>query len=930
MYITRKFIASCVLIAAFTAPVAFGQSAVIEQSRIGGATQKNNPDFVFTNFTSTTTGDHSTAPGIVSGISTSSRIAATGNPGTNGDSVTISPNGGNGTISNTSTLATGLQIGTTYLVSVSFNNNSTAASPDIVVTCSDTGMSGIDTFNGASSTAFQSGNGYNKWIPVGYITPGTANPTIQFSYASGVSGRWNVDSILFSPIAPPPSGTYEYWNTGSPGGSGTWDTTSLNWNTAANGSGTQGVYNQADLADFGGTAGTVTIQPAGITTDGGLEFDTTGYVVTGGTLTLGSSPSTSGTNIAVVPGANVTINSVVTGAYGFGNAYLGTITLGAPNTVTGTFTLLSGTLALGVNQNFPSLAGSGTLNLKSSTLTVGSDNTSTGFSGNIIDNGTGSPGALIKTGTGMLTLTGNDTFAGKTTVNSGTLAVSADSGLGAAPASLVANQLTLNGNGSALFSAGSGLTVNAKRGITVSGVSNVIAANTTNRLITLLSPITGSGGVVIPTGFIEFDATNTFAGDLLFALTNVVSARFETNNSAGAGQIHVFPQVTTGNDPITLRNDLAVNTTLTNTIFYDESVTNAGGYYLAAYLSGTNVGTLNLAGNFAGTATGGVSINDSSSGTSGGVVILSGNNSGFPSAFNLEGGTLAIASPQALGSELVVRTGGSTASPVLEATTPLTGANAETNAVFLNLSTGLILGGSNSYELAGPIHLGAQGGVSLQLNNTASTIFSGPIDDQGLGLGLTLNSSTSGTLVLKGSNTYSGGTVIQGAILDGNTAHSIAGSVTINGGTLELDNANAMVPTAALTVNSGTVNLNFVGYQTNAALIIGGNQPYGVYGAGGNNPNGVFTGTGYLVVSPSFAITSQGFDTNNNLVVCWQSTPGYSYDVLTNVTLVSNGTWTPANGSPLMATNTTTCYTLPGGNANTNVFVLIRADNVTP
>lgn len=36
------------------------------------------------------------------------------------------------------------------------------------------------------------------------------------------------------------------------------------------------------------------------------------------------------------------------------------------------------------------------------------------------------------------------------------------------------------------------------------------------------------------------------------------------------------------------------------------------------------------------------------------------------------------------------------------------------------------------------------------------------------------------------------------------------------------------------------------------------------------------------------------------------------------------------NLSPITATNTTTCYTLSGVTGSTNVFVLIRANNVTP
>jgi fibronectin-binding autotransporter adhesin len=288
-----------------TAVSALAQDTIIEQSRIGGGTQIANLDFVFTGFTATTTGNHSIAPGLVTGVSTSSRIAATGNPGVPGNMVVISPNGGHATISGTTSPGT-LQVGTTYQVAVSFAGSPTAASADIVVTNSDTGTTGLDTFAGATSTAFQAGSGYNQWNLVGTITIASASPTITFAYVSGVSGRWNVDSIRFLPVSAPP--TAQYWDTGSLGGSGTWDTTTPNWVPNGDGSGTAQVYIQNNLSDFRGTSGTVTITPSGVTTGGGLEFDVNNYVITGGPLTLDGSVGP-GTNITVLSGKTATINS---------------------------------------------------------------------------------------------------------------------------------------------------------------------------------------------------------------------------------------------------------------------------------------------------------------------------------------------------------------------------------------------------------------------------------------------------------------------------------------------------------------------------------------------------------------------------------------------------------------------------------------------
>jgi len=73
-----------------------------------------------------------------------------------------------------------------------------------------------------------------------------------------------------------------------------------------------------------------------------------------------------------------------------------------------------------------SLSGGGALggnvNLQGSTMTVGTDNTSTTFAG-VVFSGRWGSGNVIKTGTGTLTLSGLNTYYGTTTVSNGVLAV---------------------------------------------------------------------------------------------------------------------------------------------------------------------------------------------------------------------------------------------------------------------------------------------------------------------------------------------------------------------------------------------------------------------------------------------------------------------------------------------------------------------------
>ncbi len=769
---------------------AFGQSAIIEQARSGSTSVgTNNTDFVFTGFTGTTTGNHSTAPGLVTGYSTSSRIAATGNPGTNGDQVVISPNGGNGTVSNTLTAGT-LQVGQTYTVSASFAGSPTAASPTLSLAILIQERLASTPLPEPPAAVFKPGNGYNHWIPIGTVTIGSASPTFTFSYFSGVNGRWNVDSFLFSPAPTPP--TAQYWDVGgSLGGTGAWDTTTTNWNPNGNGSGVNQAYVQTNLSDFRGAPGTVTIAGGGITSSGGLEFDVNGYTVTGGPLTLDGT-SGPGTNITVLSTNIATINSVISGSAGLCNAGPGTLNLGAVNNFTGTVTLFLGKLQLnpGINQSFSSLAGAGALALGANTLTVGSDNTSTIYSGVMSDGGSASPGALLNTGPGGQSLGGVSTYAGKTTVNQGAISIGADSVLGAAPSSVVTNQLTLTNGGRLDLSAA--FTLNANRGITLGAGGGMLSTPGSGTTATISGPISGSGSLTVPSGGLDLKSTNnTFSGGLYLTATPVdsggnslCSVRFDAQGSSGTGKIFMSPTTAVN---CTLRNfNTATNIIVPNALevdFYTNTQATTQ-IYLAGGASGTNVFAITFSGNINGAASVNIGL-DTAGGSSnpGGVVNLSGSNSLWTGGATLQAGTLGVGSSNALG------TGGLFLVPqgpagVLLATTPLTGTSALTNSIGINTSvSSLTIGGTNNLELAGPVFLYASS--TLTVTNTGSTILSGGISDSTPLSSDSLTVAGPGTLTLSGASTDDGGTFV-------------------NSGTLKVNNSTGSgTGTGAVTVSSG-------------------------------------------------------------------------------------------------------------------------------
>ncbi|SDT98627.1 PEP-CTERM protein-sorting domain-containing protein [Verrucomicrobium sp. GAS474] len=120
------------------------------------------------------------------------------------------------------------------------------------------------------------------------------------------------------------------------GGSGTWDSgTNGTWNTAVNGD----IANitpwiNGDVADFAGTAGTVT--STGGMTASGIIFDTAGYTITGSAITL------AGPTPTLVMNQNATINASLAGTSGFTVAGTGTLTLGVLPTATGGYSVIGG------------------------------------------------------------------------------------------------------------------------------------------------------------------------------------------------------------------------------------------------------------------------------------------------------------------------------------------------------------------------------------------------------------------------------------------------------------------------------------------------------------------------------------------------------------------------------------------------------------
>jgi autotransporter-associated beta strand protein len=234
------------------------------------------------------------------------------------------------------------------------------------------------------------------------------------------------------------------------------------------------------------TAGSISFYDASTAANAAITVTGSGGVYFGGTSTAGSATiifngtgnidflvSSSAGNATITnyrsaifegaaTAANATITNTSSGDIGFGN----TATAGAATIINSGairfFTNSSGGSARLINNpggvfdfsllasagtTVGSIEGAGTFNLGSKTLTVGGNGLSTTFGGIIADGGfsglTG--GALVKVGSGTLTLSGTNTYTGATTVDAGALVVNGS--IAASSGVAVNNGGTLAGTG---------------------------------------------------------------------------------------------------------------------------------------------------------------------------------------------------------------------------------------------------------------------------------------------------------------------------------------------------------------------------------------------------------------------------------------------------------------------------------------------------
>ncbi|TAJ87610.1 autotransporter-associated beta strand repeat-containing protein [Reyranella sp.] len=699
----------------------------------------------------------------------------------------------------------------------------------------------IQDLNGdAGSTIFLGGNS---------LTVGTANSTTF----AGVIADDGFNGGRGGSLVKQGSGTLTLTGANTyTGGTTVWGgtlqgtTTSLQGNIENNAS---VVFNQSSNGTYAGNmsgSGALTLTGGGNLTLTGTNSYSGGTTVSAGILT-GNTTSLQGD---IVNNSAVVFDQTTSGTYagvmsGTGNLTktgAGTLILTANNTYTGGTIITGGILQLGNGGTTGMIAGdvinNGVLAFNRSDNVV--------FAGNISGSG-----SISYMGPGTVTLTGSGSYTGGTAISGGTVQAGSDSAFGAAGTTLTVVGGTIQATAS--FTIARPITLTTPGG----------TFDTNGNTLTLQGAISGTGGLTkTGTGTLILTGTNSYTGGTTVTAGILQGTTSSLQRNIVNNAAVVFDQSTDGSYGSVLSGTGSLtkagsgNLTLTGTNTYTGGTTVSGGT-----LTGE---TTNLQGNILNNAA--VVFDQDTNGTYAGT--LSGTGGLTKTGF----GNVTLTGANSYGGGTTVSGGRLTGN-----TTSLQGNIVNNAAVVFSQSTdgtyagilsgtggltksgagNLTLTGANSYSGGTTVSGGTLTGTttSLQGNivNNAAVVFTGASGSYAgnmIGTG-SLNVSTTGLLILSGTNAYTGGTTINGGTLQGN-ASSLQGNI-VNNAALVFDQATNGTYAGAIT---GTGSLTKTGA---GQLILTGNN---VVGGGTTVSAGLLTVNGSLtssvVVGPGGMVGGSG------------------------------------------------------------------------
>lgn len=560
-----------------------------------------------------------------------------------------------------------------------------------------------------------------------------------------------------------------------------------------------------------------------LTVDGAAALASTQALQVGNNVILGQTLSLDTTN-------DLRLDGEVSGAGGLAAAGPGVLTLAGANTYTGGTSIDGGTLRVGANTSLgaggltvngasalqaldPPVALANDIALAGGPLEIsgGADMTLTGdISG---------AGGLGKLGANTLTLTGNNTYAGGTTLSQGRIVVGANSALGtgdltiAGDAALDASQAATLANNVVL--GGGDLTVDGGQDLTLTGA-------------------VAGGNAIVKNGAatLALNGDNAYTGGTTLAGGTLIAG---SNTALGTGSLDV-----TG----AARLSAADGVSLANTVVLGDALTvdGAGNWTLGGDISGgasltkTGAGTLTLAGD-----------NSYTGGTELQAGAITGDTGSITGPVATSAGTTLTFNQGAAGAYAGVLSGAGNLEKSGAGALTLSGANTLTGGVgvtqgtlatqgdgILSAASGVRIDNGGTLQLGGAESIAALSGAgklqvdgSLALGGAADSTFGGDLAGAGA-----VAKTGSGTLTLGGANNHTGvfdingGTVNVGGTLASNTvnvngpAATLTGSGTANGAVNVTGGGRIAVSSAApgaLTLGSLTLdNASFIDAQLGA------------------------------------------------------------------------------------------------------------------
>jgi len=783
--------------------------------------------------------------------------------------------------------------------------------------------------NSTNQTLIPSGNlvvggsGTNRTITVTPVAGLSGSSAITVSVTDGV---WT-NSRSFMVTVATNSTPILVWS----GDSGAWDiNTTANWNSNT----VKYVDNDAVVFDdtsLGVGPFTVTlnsgVNPSGVTVNNvtkNYTFSTTA----GGKISGATGLSKSGAGILNVTTANDYTGDTTISA--------GTLQLGAANVIPGGAgkgnVSVAGTLDLNTfSETVNGLSGSGTVDTLeggSPTFTVGNNDQTSTFSGTI-KNTTGTL-KLIKTGAGTLTLSGTNTYSGSTTISGGSISVSSSANLPSA------SPLTLSGGGILTFTADPHLSNDVTIAAGQTGTFNMKNGSYNVHL---------TGNYANVAGTLVLDMSNLATTDWYGFVPQTANGPAGVVQVNGSSTNNTQIQLNTPPYQNFLRNAKVVLNTPSKILYLAGGNGSATGMALGA-LDGGNASTVVGFDNCTNCT---VTINGTADGNFAGLIldgygsarsnnlVKAGNSTQTLSGTNIYTGITTLNGG-------IVRVG---AAEIAGISGPLGKQAANAAGTILFGGGTLQYSGANQNDYSG--RFSTTGSQSITIDTAGQTVAFGT---RIAGAGTSLTKLGAGTLILSGTNSYTGNTTVSsgtlallgsgsvtnsanlaiatGATLDVSgradgkltlvSGQTISGSGTVNG-LLQVNSGATVAPGAGLgilTVSSNVVlqgttlmELNKTAatndvLQTSRALTYGGTLSLtnlsGTFANGDNfklfsaaSYSGAFTRLAPVIPAINFAWNTNGL-TNGILSVVSSPTtpPQFGSIVMSGTNLILSGT----NGVP--------------------------------